>query len=184
MAVPKKRRLSLRTIGLIAVGVTICVCGVIGSRGRTTIPPTAQPSLLVAPAEPSATPAPAVTREPTRTRAPTRTPAPAAATVAPVATEAPALPTAEPPTAEPPPAPTAEPLPAAPAVTPVFTGDGGNRSVDPPWWPCNEGQIKGNRNSDKYHVPGGNAYARTFRDVRCFDTAAEAEAAGFTAVQN
>lgn len=59
----------------------------------------------------------------------------------------------------------------------TFSGD----EVDPPWWPCDEGQIKGNRNSMKYHSPGGQFYAKTYDDVQCFNTAAEAEAAGFVA---
>lgn len=75
------------------------------------------------------------------------------------------------------------PLPTnqvAQTVTPVPGTIIGNE-VSPRWWPCDEGQIKGNRNSMIYHLPDGDFYARTFDDVACFDTTAEAEAAGFRA---
>lgn len=65
-------------------------------------------------------------------------------------------------------------VPVAPAE-PAFTG----KTVDPPWWPCAEGQIKGNRDSGKYHVPGGQFYDKTYEGVECFNTEAEAEAAGY-----
>jgi hypothetical protein len=51
--------------------------------------------------------------------------------------------------------------------------------VDPSWWPCHEGQIKGNRDSKKYHVPGGRFYARTYEGIDCFDTEEQARAAGY-----
>jgi micrococcal nuclease len=41
------------------------------------------------------------------------------------------------------------------------------------------GQIKANRNSMIYHVPGGDWYARTRKNVTCFDTEEQAQAAGF-----
>lgn len=46
-------------------------------------------------------------------------------------------------------------------------------------FPCADGQIKGNINSSKYHVPGGQSYAKTVDSVICFNTAQEAESAGF-----
>jgi hypothetical protein len=52
--------------------------------------------------------------------------------------------------------------------------------VEPAWWPCREGQIKGNRDSMKYHVPGGRFYTKTYEGIDCFDTEEEARAAGFT----
>lgn len=58
---------------------------------------------------------------------------------------------------------------------PVFS----NNEVDPPWWPCQEGQVKGNRDSGKYHVPGGRFYAKTYEGVDCFNSSSEAEAAGY-----
>lgn len=54
-----------------------------------------------------------------------------------------------------------------------------NDKVDPPWWPCKQGQVKGNLNSGIYHAPGQRDYAKTYNNVRCFDTATEAEASGF-----
>ncbi|MBM4412924.1 MAG: nuclease [Chloroflexi bacterium] len=45
--------------------------------------------------------------------------------------------------------------------------------------PCAINQIKGNVNSGIYHVPGGASYAKTKANVQCFDTEAEAVAAGF-----
>jgi hypothetical protein len=74
------------------------------------------------------------------------------------------------------PQPTSAPtsVPVAPAQ-PVFTGE----TVDPPWWPCAEGQIKGNRDSGKYHVPSGQFYDKTYEGVECFNTETEAEAAGY-----
>ncbi len=45
--------------------------------------------------------------------------------------------------------------------------------------PCQPGQIKGNRSSGIYHLPGQASYARTRANVACFDTEAQAQAAGF-----
>lgn len=47
--------------------------------------------------------------------------------------------------------------------------------------PCRIGQIKGNRNSMIYHVPGGAYYARTYANVQCFDTERQAINAGYRA---
>jgi hypothetical protein len=70
-------------------------------------------------------------------------------------------------------------------VTPVYSdGAGGaNSRVDPPWWPCREGQIKANNNSDIYHVPGGRDYSKTWKNVTCYNTPEEAEANNFRAAQ-
>lgn len=57
----------------------------------------------------------------------------------------------------------------------TFSGD----EVSPAWWPCAQGQIKGNWDSMIFHVPGGRFYARTYEEVTCFNTADEAIAAGF-----
>lgn len=38
---------------------------------------------------------------------------------------------------------------------------------------------EGNRNCGIYHAPGQQHYARTYANVRCFDTESEAVAAGF-----
>ncbi|MHB1134906.1 MAG: sunset domain-containing protein [Chloroflexota bacterium] len=50
-------------------------------------------------------------------------------------------------------------------------------------YPCRPGQLKGNNNSMIYHSPGQRDYERTYANVTCFDTAAQAEAAGFRAAQ-
>jgi len=112
---------------------------------------------------------------PTDTPLPTSTPEPSTATPEPI-TKPTAVPTEKP-------QPTAEPAPpqAIVATDPnahTFNG----KTVDPPWWPCTKGQIKGSQ-TGKYHVPGGQFYARTYDNVTCFNTAAEAEAAGFVASQ-
>lgn len=50
--------------------------------------------------------------------------------------------------------------------------------------PCQLGQIKGNRNSRIYHVPGGGSYSQTKANVQCFDDQTEAEAAGYRRARN
>lgn len=50
--------------------------------------------------------------------------------------------------------------------------------------PCLPGQVKANRNSRIYHVPGGGSYARTTANVTCFDTEADAELAGYRKARN
>jgi hypothetical protein len=60
----------------------------------------------------------------------------------------------------------------------------GELRVEPSWYPCQEGQIKGNKNSKIYHISTGKSYNKTFREVTCFSTAAEAKAAGFRAAGN
>lgn len=203
----RKRRTFAGKAASIGVGVfaICCVCGAlnagvtnVGQRvgvvptWTPTVPPTATPLPTETPTEaPTATAAPP-TEAPTEapatiapTEAPTIMPT-VAPTVAPAATiastEAPAAPTVAP-TAEPPPPPTAVPAPPSGGTdaNPVFSGEGRQRAVDPPWWPCRQGQIKGNRNSMIYHPPTGRFYDNTFENVECFNTAGEAEAAGYRA---
>ena len=50
--------------------------------------------------------------------------------------------------------------------------------------PCALGQIKGNRNSRIYHVPGGGSYAQTRANVECFDSEEQAQAAGYRRARN
>ena len=59
-----------------------------------------------------------------------------------------------------------------------------HETVDPPWWPCTPGQIKGKRSSLKYHGPESKTYAELYDGVDCFDTAAAAEAAGYVAAKH
>lgn len=115
-------------------------------------------------------------------------------------------PTAEPPTAEPP---TAVPATAAPPPTevppavavqpteiapptepppaPPPSGQVADLAAAPPddqpWLPCARGQIKGNVNSSIYHVPGGQSYGRTFRNVYCFNSPQEAQDLGYRAAE-
>ena len=125
---------------------------------------TLQPTKL-----PTATPALIPTRTPTfeptaTTELPTQTPTPTITLELTVTKRAPVI---EKPTAV---QPTATPLTAQPTgVT--------NPQADAR--PCAVGQIKGNRNSMIYHVPSGEWYARTHNNVICFNTEAEAQAAGF-----
>lgn len=46
-------------------------------------------------------------------------------------------------------------------------------------YPCKDGEIKGNINSNKYHVPSGQSYAKTKNNVVCFATEQDALNAGF-----
>jgi len=50
--------------------------------------------------------------------------------------------------------------------------------------PCQPGQVKANRSSRIYHVPGGGSYVRTTANVVCYDTEVEAEAAGYRKARN
>ncbi len=50
--------------------------------------------------------------------------------------------------------------------------------------PCALGQVKGNRNSRIYHVPGGGSYAQTRANVECFDSEEQAQAAGYRRARN
>jgi hypothetical protein len=126
-----------------------------------TLTPTVTPTSLPTA---TSTPSPPPTSTATKTPTPTSTPVPSPTPVilpSPTPTFEQVLPTAP-------------PLPPTP-VNPTFSGD----TVDPPWWPCEPGQIKGNMHSMIYHVPSGSFYAKTYDNVQCFDTAAEAEANGF-----
>lgn len=98
--------------------------------------------------------------------------------------------TEEPPTAEPAPPTVAPEPPPAPteAPAPPPSGAVSDLSEAPPagepWLPCARGQIKGNRDSLIYHPPSGGSYDKTYRNVWCFNSAAEAEGAGYRAARN
>lgn len=72
---------------------------------------------------------------------------------------------------------------AAPAPVPAPTTAPAPAAAAPGYEPCQPGQIKGNRNSGIYHVPGGASYARTYANVECLNTEAEAQAAGYRRAQ-
>lgn len=141
----------------------------------TTVPVVAATEATAAqPTEPPvATAAVGATIEPTTTVLVKPTATLVEPIVLPKPTETVAVPVAQP-----------EPTAASAASGPSYHGSGNSQIVDPPWWPCEKGQIKGNRNSDIYHIPTGRSYAKTFKNVQCFDTAAEAEAAGYRAAKN
>lgn len=172
----------------------------------TPAPPTstALPTTTPVPATATHTPATS-TPPPSATPEPTQLPAPVATEVesveeVPAATSIPVATLAvveiEPPTAipeQPTEAPTTAPVAPEPTTVPpqpppsnnnepTFTIVSGNqKEVSPAHWPCQPEQIKGNNNSGIYHVPSGRYYARTYSDVTCFNSAAEAEANNFRA---
>lgn len=130
-----------------------------------TLPPTETPipteTFTPGPTDMPDTPEPTATDRPTRTPIPTRTPR---------ATSTPA--------------PTRDPtvgLRGGTDSAPLFFGEGRSREVDPPWWPCLNGQVKGNDDSMIYHRAGGAFYSNTFEGVTCFNTAADAETNGYRA---
>jgi outer membrane biosynthesis protein TonB len=106
-------------------------------------------------------------------------------TPAPANTQAPPtqVPTVEPtdePTPTPEPAPTAVPEPTQrvfPTRTPrpILASDAA---------PCALGEVKGNKNSKIYHVPGGGSYSQTKANVECFATEAAALSAGYRRALN
>jgi hypothetical protein len=134
----------------------------------------------------TASPTPTVratrTTRPTATAKPTSTPRP---TIAPKATKTPRPTIAGKATSTPGPTPglTSTIVAISPAVTPIFAGTGRNITVSPEYYPCKDGQIKGNKNSKIYHTPKGASYAKTFRNVVCFDTEAEAKSAKFRSAE-
>ena len=121
---------------------------------------------------------PTVTLSPTATPQPSNTPQaaptlPATPTVIPETTPALVSPTPF----------TASPVSAKITVTASATltkpATTGTKNISDESSPCAVGQIKGNRNSKIYHTPGQRDYAKTKSNVQCFDTEAEAQAAGY-----
>lgn len=72
---------------------------------------------------------------------------------------------------------TEAPAPAAPEVQATPAASSGDSA------PCAAGQFKGNRKSHIFHAPGQRDYAKTHASVECFDTAAQAKAAGYRAAK-
>lgn len=148
--------------------IVLFVCGICaslanpGGQRPAAPPPIAVPALATnRPVDlPAATAVPFSTATPPTPR-PTQTVRPVQRTAAPP-TDAPAEPTI------------AAPAEATRGSSPVISSPGDA------WYPCAQGQIKGNLNSMIYHVPGGASYAKTAANVQCFDTEAQAQAAGFT----
>lgn len=180
------RSLSGRVKAVVALLVLLfgCwACNGLWNATPSTEQPTAAPMPLVATSAPANTVQPRATTEPE----PTNTMEPPTDTAEPP-TAVPVQPT-EPPAPTQPPAPPTEPPQAPPPPTdaPLMMVSGPVDDLaseppdDQPWLPCARGQVKGNRNSMIYHTPGGAFYQRTFRNVYCFNSAAEAEAAGYRA---
>ncbi len=143
----------------------------------TSIPVTQTPrSTLIQPVTPTATPAPTSAPTPTAqittTAQPTKMATAIATSTRKPATAVPSTKAAATSTSLP--APTKPPQPtAAPTSAPAAV------DTSAAWYPCQQGQIKGNLNSGIYHVPSGASYATTRANVQCFNTEAEAIAAGF-----
>lgn len=151
-------------IGCAALVGLLLICGVVGSFTRSKQPaggavPSATPRSAIAEqptAQSTDTPKPTVREEPTRTPRPTPVPIPTST-----------------------PRPPGTGFRGGTDAKPVYFGEGRLREVDPPWYPCKEGEIKGSQDSKIYHVPSGAFYARTFDGVQCFANAADAQAAGY-----
>ena len=110
---------------------------------------------------------------------PTVTPPP---TATPLATPTPTPEPTDEPTATP--EPTDEPTPVPAPTQRVFPTRTPRPILASDAAPCALGQIKGNRSSKIYHVPGGGSYAQTKANVQCFDTEAQAQAAGYRRARN
>ncbi len=54
-----------------------------------------------------------------------------------------------------------------------------NNQIEPPWWPCEQGQIKGLEKLNIYYVEEHAGYTRTFIGIVCFNTEEDAQAAGY-----
>jgi outer membrane biosynthesis protein TonB len=110
----------------------------------------------------------------------------------PTATTAPTLqPTPEPtvkptdePTETPEPEPTIEPTATPPPEPRIFPTRTPRPITASDAAPCALGQIKGNKSSKIYHVPGGGSYSQTKANVECFDSEAQAQAAGYRRARN
>lgn len=160
-----------------------------GSPGRTRTPVstaaynpqepllTTRPRTITIPPDFSATPSP----PPTSTPPATSTAPPAPPTAAPPPPDAP--PTATVPPTLPPP--TATPLPPTPTPTQTPTATSSvrpkliNNEVDPPWWPCQAGQVKVIPKLQLYYTPDQASYPRVYVGVDCLETEQAAIASGY-----
>lgn len=175
------RRSCVGKAASLGIGLFVLCCGASAIVGGTraagesvglvaTRTPTSSPTRTASPL-PTSTAAPTHRPQPTSTTAPTSTLAPTSTAIW-TATAVPTKPL--PPSPSPQPQrkePTAVPTRAAQPAAPVVQDAGA--------YPCQPGQIKGNRNSGIYHAPGMRDYERTYKNVQCFDSEAEARAAGY-----
>lgn len=172
--------------GVAGIVILLALCGSClpdSDEGDTPAEPTTavQPLLDIPEEEPQVE---ATEVPPTEAAVPTDTDEPPTATDEP--TDEPPAATDVPPTDPPAPTeaqPTVAPPPTEAAPPPAQSGAVSDLSERPPdaepWLPCARGQIKGNRNTMIFHVPGGSHYQRTFKNVWCFNSADEARAAGY-----
>lgn len=163
---------------LIALSISGCASQTPSSAKPAPAVPFSAPATIVPPtptvAKPTATARPAATSRATAPPSPTAAPVKPTATD-PVATAVPVAPIAPPAIAA---------TIAVPAVLPTKPAPSATRAPIPTAqdvgaYPCQPGQIKGNRNSMIFHAPGQRDYEKTQANVQCFDTAAQAEAAGY-----
>lgn len=188
----RKQTAQGKVVGSVAgIVILLALCGSClpdSDEGDTPAEPTTavQPLLDMPEDEPAVE---STEAQPTEAAKPTDTDEPPTATEEPTE-ELPAA-TAVPPTDPPAPTdaqPTVAPPPTEIPPPPVQSGAVGDLSERPPdsapWLPCAQGQIKANRNSMKFHVPGGSHYQRTFKNVWCFNSADEARAAGYVQSEN
>ncbi len=64
-------------------------------------------------------------------------------------------------------------------ANPVFFGEGPGQEVDPPWFPCSEGQVKGDRDTGFYYVQTAAFYNRIILSADCFDSVEAARLVGY-----
>ena len=133
------------------------------------------PSATPSPSTASPSPAPPAPPVPVPPANPGAIPPAPAATIAPLLITPTPLPVSEPES-------TIEDVPTpTPTVflTPTTRPRIINNQIEPPWWPCEQGQIKGLEKLNVYYVEGHAGYTRTFIGIVCFNTEEDAQAAGY-----
>lgn len=55
-----------------------------------------------------------------------------------------------------------------------------NNAIDPPWWPCARGEVKGLVKLRLFYPPDHPGYSRVYAGVSCFASAGAAGAAGYS----
>lgn len=158
----------------VRVGLFAAILLLVACSGASTSQPTANPTVEALNAQVASLNQQLVQLQPTATAVPT---------VAPPTRPPTAVPTHEP-TATPEPEPTAEPTAAPPPTQRIFPTRTPRPILASDATPCALGQVKGNRNSKIYHVPGGGSYSQTKANVECFENEGQAQAAGYRRARN
>ena len=70
--------------------------------------------------------------------------------------------------------------PARPGATATPRPQIVNNAIDPPWWPCARGEVKGLVKLRLFYPPDHPGYSRVYAGVSCFASAAAAGAAGYS----